>query len=103
MSIASLTTTTPVQSDTRTQVRDFIMQRFPARELGEHEDIFALGYVNSLFAMQLVLFAEKTFGISIASEDLEIDNFRSVAAISALVERRRTGSGRWHGGREGAD
>ena len=52
------------------------------------DDIFALGFANSLFAMQLVAFVEKEFRIDIDSEDLEMDNFRSVHAISALVERK---------------
>ena len=38
--------------------------------------------------MQLVAFVEGQFRIEIETEDLEIDNFRSVAAISGLVERK---------------
>ena len=37
--------------------------------------------------MQLVLFVEKEFGIAIENEDLDIDNFRSIQAITELVER----------------
>ena len=38
--------------------------------------------------MQLVAFVEKEFRIDIDSEDLEMDNFRSVNALAALVERK---------------
>jgi methoxymalonate biosynthesis acyl carrier protein len=86
------TTSNSAEADAiRAPIREFIVQRFANQQLGDHEDIFDLGYVNSLFAMQLVLFVEKTFGIGVESEDLEIDNFRTVAAIGDLVQRRQIG------------
>ena len=55
---------------------------------GDDQDIFALGLVNSLFAMQLVSYVEKEFGITVEEEDLEIENFSTINAIAALVERK---------------
>jgi acyl carrier protein len=57
------------------------------------EDIFEAGFGNSMFAMQLVNFVERKFGIEIDSEDLEIDNFRTIGRVAALVERKRMVSG----------
>lgn len=57
-------------------------------DLQPDEDIFALGFVNSLFAMQLVLFVENEFGLVVENEDLDIDNFRTVSAIARLIERK---------------
>jgi methoxymalonate biosynthesis acyl carrier protein len=71
-----------------TTVREFIQRSFHGVELGTGDDIFALGFANSLFAMQLVAFVEKEFAIEIDSDDLDMDNFRSIDAISALVERK---------------
>jgi methoxymalonate biosynthesis acyl carrier protein len=71
----------------QSKVRTFLATRLP-REIGEEEDIFALGFVNSLFALQLVLFIEQEFGITVESEDLELDNFRTLVAISNLVDRK---------------
>ncbi len=71
-----------------TAVREFIQRSFHGVHIANSDDIFALGFANSLFAMQLVAFVEKEFAIEIDSDDLEIDNFRSVDAISALVERK---------------
>jgi len=69
------------------------MQRFfPGHELREDEDIFALGFVNSMFAMQLVTFVEHEFGIALETEDLEIDNFRTVKALGGLVGRKTAAS-----------
>lgn len=71
-----------------TKVRAFIQRSFHGHDLANDDDIFALGFANSLFAMQLVAFVEKEFGIEIDSDDLDLDNFRSVNAISTLVERK---------------
>ena len=60
---------------------------FKSVELKDGDDIFALGYVNSLFAMRLVMFVEKEFQMTVTDEDLQIDNFRSVDAIVGLVRQ----------------
>lgn len=73
--------------DIRPKITNFLKKFFPAVELSDDQDIFALGFVNSLFAMQLVLFVEKEFSITIENEELDIDNFRSIQAISELVAR----------------
>ena len=69
-------------------VRSFMARTFDGRTVADEEDIFAAGFGNSLFAMQLVAFVERQFDIEIESDDLEMSNFRSVAAISSLVTRK---------------
>jgi acyl carrier protein len=68
-------------------IRDFIVARYPTAELDDGDDIFALGYVNSLFAMELVVFVESHFEISIPNDELKLDNFRTVKAMTDLVGR----------------
>jgi methoxymalonate biosynthesis acyl carrier protein len=70
------------------EIRAFLSRYFRTAELTDDDDIFALGLVNSLFAMQLVLFLEQKFKITIESDDLEIDNFRTINAIARLLERK---------------
>lgn len=70
------------------KIRTFLSRVLRNHAVQDDEDIFALGYINSLFAMELVLFVEREFGITIDNEDLELDFFRSVNAIAALVERK---------------
>ncbi|MDQ1740747.1 MAG: hypothetical protein QOE53_2399 [Pseudonocardiales bacterium] len=69
------------------QILGFIRSRFPQVEIGENEDIFQIGFVNSLFAMELVMFVEKTFSVTVPNEELRIDNFRSATTMSELVSR----------------
>lgn len=74
--------------DTKQKIREFVGRFFRGHELSDDEDMFATGYVNSMFAMQLVQFVEQTFGVVVESDDLELDNFRSVDAIAAFVARK---------------
>jgi len=73
---------------TQEKIKEFLSRFFKNHDLKPEEDIFALGFVNSLLAMQLVAFVEKEFGIQVADEDLDLDNFRSIQAISNLVARK---------------
>jgi len=70
------------------KIKGFLSKYFKNHELTNDEDIFALGFVNSLLAIQLVSFVEKEFGVEIGDDDLDIDNFRSIDKIDALVERK---------------
>jgi methoxymalonate biosynthesis acyl carrier protein len=53
------------------------------------QDLFASGVVSSLFAIELVVFVEQTFGLAVDGPDLTLDNFRSARAIAELVARSR--------------
>jgi methoxymalonate biosynthesis acyl carrier protein len=50
-------------------------------------DLFASGGLSSLFAMELVVYLEQTFGVTITGTDLTLDNFRTVRTMVALVDR----------------
>jgi acyl carrier protein len=78
--------------DRKTKIKEFLSKFFRNHELKDDEDIFALGFVNSLLAMQLVNFVEKEFGITIEDEDLDLDNFRTVDNLDALIERKTAGA-----------
>ena len=73
----------------RDRVRMFLSRSFPQREIRDDEDVFASGFINSLFAMELVEFVEAQFQIAVQSEDLEMANFQSVDAITGLISRKR--------------
>jgi methoxymalonate biosynthesis acyl carrier protein len=79
-------------TEAQTRIKEFLSRFFRQHDLQPDEDIFALGFVNSLLAMQLVNFVEKEFGVTIEDEDLDLANFRTLSAIDALVERKRAGA-----------
>jgi acyl carrier protein len=76
------------QAQNQIKIKEFLSRFFKNHDLKPEEDIFALGFVNSLLAMQLVAFVEKEFAIQVGDEDLDLDNFRSIQAISNLVARK---------------
>jgi len=76
-------------AEIKQQIRTFLAKHFKNYDLQDDEDIFSLGFVNSLFAMQIVLFVEQQMGISIANEDLELDNFRTINAMTNLIIRKK--------------
>lgn len=74
--------------DPKTRISAFLARFFQNTELQDDQDIFSMGFVNSLFAMQLVLFLEKEFTFAIGDSDLDMDNFRTVGAMVKLVQRK---------------
>lgn len=80
--------TEPLKAKIRTFLETFIHDG----DFADEDDIFTLGYVNSLMAMQLVLFLEKEFSIKFSNQELDLRNFRSVSAMVKLLEQRGLGA-----------
>ena len=76
----------------RQKIKTFLARIFHDYDLGDDEDIFTTGYVNSMFAMELVTFVEKEFHITVEDDDLELENFRTVNNIAGMIERKRLAS-----------
>lgn len=68
------------------KIKNFLSHFFREQEIKEDDDIFSLGFVNSLFAMQLVMFLESEFGIMIDNADLELEKFRTINNIEKFIE-----------------
>lgn len=69
-------------------IKNFFLEFIDDVELGDEDDYFESGIVNSLFAMQLVLFVEKTFEIQLTGEDLDIKKMNTINAIVDLVNKK---------------
>lgn len=50
-------------------------------------DLFGSGLVSSLLALELLMYIEQAFNVSVGGGDLTLDNFRTVDAMTALVLR----------------
>jgi methoxymalonate biosynthesis acyl carrier protein len=74
--------------ENKARVKAFLSTRFRNHDLNEDEDIFTLGFVNSLFAMQLVMFVEREFKVKVEREDLDFENFKTINAIASLIESK---------------
>ena len=74
--------------ENKQKIRAFLARYFRKHEVSDDDDIFALGFVNSLFAMQLVMFLEKEFAIRVENSDLKLDNFRSINVINDFIAQK---------------
>ncbi|WP_212823169.1 acyl carrier protein [Catellatospora sp. TT07R-123] len=69
-------------------LRGFVTSAARERAPADDDDIFALGYLTSLRALELVTYVERRFGLTVDAEDLSLDNFRTIARIAAFVGRK---------------
>ena len=73
--------------DHKQRIKDYLA-RSVAEPVADHDDIFARGLVNSLFALQLVDYIQNEFHLTVENEDLDLDNFSSIDAMVAFVGRK---------------
>lgn len=59
-----------------------------AQQVGVEDDVFELGLINSLRALEIVLHVEQTYGIEITVEDLDLANFRTAARLARFVHAK---------------
>lgn len=53
------------------------------------DDLLSQGIIDSLGILQLVAFIEDEFGVAIPDEDVVLENFMSVNALSEYLEAKR--------------
>lgn len=73
----------------RQAVREWVEQRIGSDvEFADDDDIFELGLVNSLFALELVLFIEEEFQVTVENEDLFLGNFNTLENLEDFVRKK---------------
>lgn len=79
-----------LEEESRKKIRIFIEENMRSLDddiiLKDSDNIFEKGFVSSLMAMQLLIFIEKEFSVSIGDEDLTLTNFSSVDNMMNLVK-----------------
>ena len=74
---------------TKDTIKNFILESINIPNLQDDDNLFESGIVNSLFAIQLMTFLEKSFNIEVTMDDLSMDNFQSITATSLFVEKKQ--------------
>jgi len=70
-------------------IRTYLLQKIGGNiNLGLDDDIFEQGLVNSMFALQLVMYLEKEFSIKIENDDLQLSNFNTINHIEDFIQRK---------------
>ncbi len=69
-------------------IMGFLEKYFDVSKVNKDDNIFELGFVNSLFAMQMVSFIENEFDFEISNDELNLDNFKSINSILAFINSK---------------
>jgi acyl carrier protein len=73
------------------QVRDYVAQRLALKghnaPVEDDQPLFSSGLLDSLDAVEMVVFVEDEFGINFAQINFNLTLLDSVGAICAMVER----------------
>jgi len=75
--------------DRKTALSNYIKNeiiRNPKANLGDDEDLFSAGILDSLAILQLVAFVEDNFKIKIPDEDVIFENFQNINALAGYLE-----------------
>jgi acyl carrier protein len=80
---------TETAQSTKDIIKSFILDSINIPELDDDDNLFESGIVNSLFAVQLMTFLEKSFNIEVTMDDLSMDNFESINATSSFVQKKQ--------------
>ena len=86
---------TQESDEVRKEMRTFIEENFlylqPDLELSDDQDLLAQGVVDSLGFVELVEEVQGRFGVTVEDVEVTEENFGSIAAIAAFVQRKRAG------------
>lgn len=66
-------------------IRQFFAEKRKKEIPNDDTDLFENGFVDSLFAIEIVVFLEKEFKIKIKNKEITKDNFRNINNIANVV------------------
>lgn len=71
--------------DYKAKIMEFFISKNKAEGLSYDTDLFKGGFINSLFALEMVVYLEKTFDIKIKNKDITEKNFKTIENIAKVV------------------
>lgn len=77
-------------ADQMSLIRQFIIDEFvrDGSTIDETTNLLEQEIIDSLGIFTLIAFIEDRFGVRIAPEEVNLENFETLASISSLVERK---------------
>jgi acyl carrier protein len=82
-----------VAQDVRGELRAYIEENFlylhPGIELKDADEFLTLGVVDSLGFVELVEEVQSRYGVTVEDVEITEENFGSIDAIAAYVDRKR--------------
>lgn len=78
-----------INDSVRTFVATELLHGRNSQPPADDDPLIESGIIDSMGVMSLLAFLEKEFAIEIPGDDLIPENFSSITAIAALVERQK--------------
>ena len=77
-----------MENEVKSTIRKFIEKVTRKQEISDDEDIFEGGIINSLLTIQLLMFIEKKFQITIDNSDISLENFSTLNRIEKFIQSK---------------
>ena len=77
---------------TKQEIRAFLAELPGASglaDIGDEESLLDAGMIDSASMIDLITHVEKTYSITISDDDMTPENFETIHAIAAYVQRQR--------------
>lgn len=74
-----------------TIIREFILKQFPLarqKQIGDDDSLLEDGIIDSLGTLDVVMFIEDRFGLTLEDSDLLSDNFESISRLASFVDAK---------------
>jgi acyl carrier protein len=84
-----MSTAVLVNSTVKEQLKEFLAEASGIPDIDDNTELFSTGIVNSLFAIQLVMYIEKAFEVPVNMDDLDFNNFSSINAIVEFIDSKQ--------------
>jgi acyl carrier protein len=75
-------------SETEQALLAFLRERFGVEPASADVDLIKAGILDSMMFVDLIMFIEERFGVVAELDDLEIDNFATIASMARFVIAR---------------
>ena len=80
-----------MSEDIKTALRDFITKELrPGANVGDDESLLENGILDSMAITRLIEHIEDRFEVSVSDEDLDPEQFETINAIVAMVQRLKS-------------
>ena len=74
------------------QIRDFVLKNFLFSNdsaLSDDESLVRSGVIDSTGVLELILFLEENFGVTVEDEEMVPDNLDSISRVAEFVARKK--------------
>lgn len=84
-----MTAMAPLSASINEQIRALFSEVLNIEVPSDETDLIDGGFLDSLALVELLVEIEARFGVAMPLDDLDIDDFRSVARISEVIQASR--------------